>query len=174
MQTAPAWAFGRVPPAGWGASLAPLRVLADVVELRGEWRNPRQILAIILAGGGQPTSEPFAKSHLTLGGGAQAMHAVLGDARTGILLGGELRYEHKDSASTSELQAVSGTSHGAALGLFLAGRLTAAYGGLYAEAQLGARLRWISTTTTCCATLRDDATVRDLVPMAGLNVGWLW
>ncbi len=155
-------------------SLAPLRVLVDVVELRGEWRNPKYVLAILAAGGGQSTTKPFAKSHATLGGGVQAMHALLGDARRGILLGAELRYEHKTSESTSEFELTTGASHGAALGLFLAGRLTAAYGGLFAEGQLGARARWISTTTSCCGTLRDDATVRDVAPMAGLNVGWLW
>ena len=171
---APAWALGKTAETGWGASLAPLRILADVVEVRGEWRDPTRVLAILLAGGHQSTSDPYEQSHTVVGAGVQAMRVGIGDTRNGVLLGGELRYEHKGSDSTSEFEHILGTSHAASVGAFLAFRLTAELGGIFVESQVGGRWRWIRTDTSCCGDVRDLLNGTSGAMFAAMNLGWLW
>lgn len=162
------------PPTGWGLAWAPLRLIDQQFELRGEWRQSHYGVAVLASAGGQTTLQPLEQVQRGVGGGTQALLAALGDMRRGLLVGAEFRYSYQWVDAAANLVPIPVTTQRWAGGVVLAARWSSAQGRLFGEVQAVARWQRTTAEIVCCTTIRQEQTSSEFRVVPTLLVGFQW
>lgn len=173
----PVLAAQPVPPPTTALSANVARLPAGVLEAKVERRVDGWGMAVLVAGAHRAADIQGFGQSTTVGLGVQALWYARGDYYRGMTVGAETRYERRSTTNggltPGNPEVITAVGQAWHLALLIGGRY-ALPSGLFVAGQLGGRVVYATTTASCCSTVLASADSVRVLPLVGVDLGWLF